>query len=52
MIARAKDRYRYHLIIKSPLDADVAPVIAWALAAEPAPQGVSLSVDMDAYDLM
>ncbi len=52
VIARAKDRYRYHLIIKSPLDADVAPVIAWALAAEPAPQGVSLSVDMDAYDLM
>ncbi|MBM6908703.1 replication restart helicase PriA [Collinsella intestinalis] len=52
VIARAKDRYRFHVVIKSPLGYHISDVIAAVLDARPAPQGVTVGVDIDAYDLM
>ncbi|OUO18865.1 primosomal protein N' [Collinsella sp. An307] len=52
VIARAKDRWRFHVVIKSPLGYHISDTIAAVLDARPAPAGVSVSVDVDAYDLM
>ena len=52
IIERAKDRYRFHLLVKSPLGYDVSRAISDALAGVRLPSGVHLSVDIDAYDLM
>ena len=52
VIARAKDRYRFHVVIKSPLGYHISDVIAAVLDARPAPQGVTVGADIDAYDLM
>ena len=52
VIARAKDRYRFHIVIKSPLGYHISETIAAVLDAHPAPSGMSVSVDIDAYDLM
>ncbi len=52
IIERAKDRYRFHLLVKSPLGYDVSRAISDALAGVRVPSGVHLSVDIDAYDLM
>ena len=52
VIARAKDRYRYHAIVKSLCGADVSGLLGSVLADVGAKPGVSVSVDVDAYDLM
>lgn len=52
VIERAKDRYRFHVIVKAPLDAAISDAIASALERVGARTGVSVSVDVDAYDLM
>lgn len=52
VIERAKDRYRFHFLVKAPLEADVSPLVADALAQTPPPAGVGVAVDVDAYDLM
>ena len=52
VIERAKDNYRFHFIVKSPLGFDVSGVIGSALARVAPKQGVNVSVDVDAYDLM
>lgn len=52
VIERAKDRYRFHLLVKAPLGYHVSDDID-ACLKEVGPQpGVSVSVDVDAYDLM
>lgn len=51
-IERAKDRYRFHLLIKSPLGYHVSEAVDAALAQVGAKPGISVSVDVDAYDLM
>ena len=52
VIERAKDRFRFHLLIKSPLGYHVSEAVGEALARVGAKPGVSVSVDVDAYDLM
>lgn len=52
VIARAKDRYRFHLVVKSPLGYHISETISAVLDARPAPEGVSVAVDIDAYDLL
>ena len=52
VIGRAKDRYRYHILIKSPLGYHVSEAISSVLARVGSRPGISVSVDVDAYDLM
>ena len=50
--ARVKDRYRRHVIVKSPIGSEPGPVLAACVRAAAPPRGVSVSVDVDAADLM
>lgn len=52
VVERAKDRYRFHLLVKCPLGYPVSDALNKVLSTRPAPHGISLSVDVDAYDLM
>ena len=52
VIERAKDRYRFHFLVKAPLDYDVSSAIAEALTRVGEERGISISVDVDPYDLM
>ena len=52
VIERAKDRWRFHVMVKSPLGYHISDTISHALQRTGAMSGVSVSVDIDAYDLM
>ena len=52
VIERAKDRYRFHLLAKSPVGYHVSDDIDACLKEVGSVRGVSVSVDVDAYDLM
>ena len=52
VIERAKDRYRFHLLVKSPVGYHVSDDIDACLKEVGSVRGVSVSVDVDAYDLM
>ena len=52
VIERAKDRYRFHLLVKSPVGYHVSDDIDACLKEAGSMRGVSVSVDVDAYDLM
>jgi len=52
VIERAKDRYRFHLLVKSPVGYHVSNDIDACLKEVGSVRGVSVSVDVDAYDLM
>ena len=52
VIERAKDRFRFHFICKTPVGYHVSVCIRAALASVGSREGISLSVDVDAYDLM
>lgn len=52
VIERAKDNFRFHFIIKSPVGLDVSSAISSALSEVGAKPGISVSVDVDAYDMM
>ena len=52
VIERAKDRYRFHFMVKSPLGYHVSQAIGDGLVEIGPEQGVNVSVDIDAYDLM
>lgn len=52
VIERAKDRYRFHFLVKALLDYDVSSAIAEALTRVGEERGISISVDVDPYDLM
>ena len=52
VVERAKDRYRFHLLVKCPLGYPVSDALCRVLAECPVPHGINLSVDVDAYDLM
>lgn len=51
-IERAKDRFRYHLLIKSPLGYDISEAVFETISLIAPRRGVYVSVDIDAYDLM
>ncbi len=50
--ARVKDRYRRHLVVKAPPTAEMGPVIEAAANALPARRDITLSIDVDAYDML
>ena len=50
--ARVKDRYRRHLVVKGPADAELGPVISEAAAKLPARRDITLAIDVDAHDMM
>lgn len=50
--ARVKDRVRRHLLVKAPLDAEVGPLLSACAAQLPKRAGISMAIDVDAYDLM
>ena len=52
VIERAKDRYRFHIIVKAPLDYDLSGALSAAVSRAGTRPGVSIAVDVDAYDLM
>lgn len=52
VIERAKDRHRFHIIVKAPLDCDLSGALSAAVARAGTRPGVSIAVDVDAYDLM
>lgn len=50
--ARAKDFFRRHVMVKSPVDADLGGVLGAAAASLGPLKGINMSVDIDAYDMM
>ncbi|MBQ6395436.1 MAG: primosomal protein N', partial [Atopobiaceae bacterium] len=50
--SRVKDNTRYHLLLKTPTEAEVGAVLADCAKRINAPKGVSIAIDVDAYDLM
>lgn len=52
VIERAKDRYRFHLMLKCPLGYHISDVIASALEEVGGRRDLAVSVDIDPYDLM
>ena len=52
VIERAKDQFRHHFIVKSAIGLDVSGAIFRALEEVGAKPGISVSVDVDAYDMM
>ncbi|MDZ4654617.1 MAG: primosomal protein N' [Coriobacteriia bacterium] len=51
-IAKLKDRHRWHVLVKAPADAATSTVIAQALDAVSAPDGVTIVVDIDPVELV
>lgn len=52
VIERAKDRWRFHVLVKAPLDYPISAAVAAAVGRVPSRAGISLAVDVDPYDLM
>lgn len=50
--ARVKDRFRRHVMVKAPLSADLGGVLAEASARVNVPKGITMALDVDAYDTM
>ena len=50
--ARVKDQLRRHVMVKAPLDAPLGPTLAAAAARVKRRPGVTMAVDVDAYDMM
>lgn len=50
--ARVKDRFRRHLMVKAPADADLGGLLGELAASIPRRAGSNMAVDIDAYDLM
>jgi primosomal protein N' (replication factor Y) len=51
-LARLKSSYRWHILLKGPLGADLPRVLRDALATAVVEQGVSVAPDVDPVDLM
>lgn len=52
VIERAKDRYRFHVMVKAPLGFAVSALVAEVLGRVGTRPAVSVAVDVDAFDLM
>lgn len=52
VLERAKDRFRFHFIVKSPVGYHVSEAIGGALSQMGSQPGINVSVDVDAYDLL
>ena len=52
VLSRLKGNYRWHVLVKAPLDADIPGLLAAPLRERKAREEVRLSVDIDPVDLM
>lgn len=52
VVERAKDRYRFHVIVKAPLAFELSAAVGDAVSRAGTRPGVRITVDIDAYDLM
>ena len=52
VIERAKDHYRFHIMVKCPVGYHISETISSALERLGTRRGVTVSVDVDPYDLM
>lgn len=50
--ARVKDRFRRHILVKSPLDSAPGALLAACVEKAKLPRGISVAIDIDATDLM
>lgn len=50
--ARVKDRVRRHLLVKAPLGSHPGELLAACVREAKVPRGVSVAIDVDAYDMM
>lgn len=50
--ARVKDKTRRHVVVRTPPDDEVGVALAGIVRALKPPQGISVAIDVDAYDLM
>lgn len=50
--AKAKDKWRRHVLIKSPTTSDPGPILSAATAKLSVKKGSSIAIDVDAYDLL
>lgn len=50
--ARVKDRVRRHVLVKAPSEAELGTLLASCVGAAAPPKGVSVAIDVDAYDMM
>ena len=50
--SKVKDRYRRHIVVKAPVDAELGPLLDECARALPACKGVTLAIDVDAYDML
>ncbi len=51
VVSRADGRYRQHVLVRAARDAELGPVLGAALSPLTLPRGVSMSIDVDPYDL-
>ena len=50
--AKVKDRYRRHIVVKAPVEAELGPLLDECARALPACRNVTLSIDVDAHDML
>lgn len=50
--ARVKDQHRRHVVVKSPVDANVGGLLQACVRELDPPRGVNVAIDVDAHDLM
>jgi primosomal protein N' (replication factor Y) len=51
-LARVKESYRWHVLVKAPLETDLASLLWTGLTASQVSGGVSVAPDIDPMDMM
>ena len=50
--AKVKDKYRRHVLVKAPTEENIGSVISQCAAKLTKRMGISMTIDVDAYDMM
>jgi primosomal protein N' (replication factor Y) len=50
--ARVKDRFRRHIVVKSPVEGSVGELLASCVRDAKVPKGLNVAIDVDAHDMM
>ena len=51
-LAKAEGWYRWQLVLRAPTAPAIAAAVKWIRSARPAPEGLRVSFDIDAVNLM
>ena len=51
-LAKAEGWYRHQIVLRAPAAKDLAAAVKWIRAARPVPDGLRLSFDVDALNLL